>query len=173
MRPRSRPAEMRKQLLAAKQPIHGRFRCDVHAFVSQLGHDLAWRMVPESLAREHVQHTPTLLRGERVPRSCFGPAAAVFLLPAPALHGARRGQAPRTPLPGVHPRPTASWISSRTRRRSSTPWRRPRPPQSFRFFSEYQKRRRFRERLLFAPQLTLELLDPLRLSRLTRCLPAS
>ena len=50
MGPRPRPAAMREQLFTAKQPVHGRFRGHVHAFVGQLGHDLAWGMVPKALA---------------------------------------------------------------------------------------------------------------------------
>src|SRR6478609_8607902 len=60
---------------------------------------------------------------------------------------------------------TASLIRSRTRRRSSTRWRRPRPPTERPLFSEHQQRRRLRQSLLLASKLALELFDSLRLRR--------
>jgi len=92
----SRPPAVCEQLLPVKHSVHRRFRRDVDAFVGQRRHDLTRGMVPESLAREHIQHPPPLLHRQGIPRRRTDCCDWAKLFLRAILPGAR---IPRAPLP--------------------------------------------------------------------------
>jgi hypothetical protein len=117
MRGWSRTTAVCEQPLTVKHSVHRRFQRDVDALICQRRHDLARRIVTKALAREYIQHPLALPRRQGIPRRRLWATAAVFGLSAPALKRAL-----------VDAQLPAASISSRTRRRSSTLWRHPRPP---------------------------------------------